>query len=243
MQANIDGYSEYKYKYFNDGAHIKSYHVIRHKYDFFKDQFGFRDILLFSLRELAKEVKARGYKEFALLSFTDEDKDKITIDEYLNNFDPKKINLIYNYKTGKNEGSGIGSYLALGLNVALAVASVKTANSSNIVNNSDLFANSVDGIMSDKGIKSNKKEKKFITHKGTAIDNKNEVDSLRNNIFYNVIELAAFVTNSSEKSKHKNFKVFTIKEVEKYFKKRNPYRIKELYKTNKLYVSRGLIEE
>lgn len=44
---SLDAYSEFNYKYFKDGISINTFTLLKYKYHLEKEQFGFRDILLF----------------------------------------------------------------------------------------------------------------------------------------------------------------------------------------------------
>lgn len=231
--TDIDAYSEYKYRYSHDGISVKTYTVLKYEFNEKKKQFGFRDILLFSLRDAAREVKERGFKHIHVFFMNDLKKEKITIDDYLNNFNPNTSNYIYNYKVGKKESSlGIGSLIGLGLNIALAAAAINSSNP-------DLLTNSLNGIGSSK------KGVNLIADIGSAVDNANEVNYINNKLFCNVIELPFWMIYDEKyvyKDKNAVTK-FSVQEIEDYFKNKNPFRIKELYLTNKHYITKGLIEE
>ncbi|MGP2658094.1 hypothetical protein ACOJTA_13740 [Malaciobacter sp. WC5094] len=231
--SNIDAYSEYKYNYYSDGIAIKTYTILKYEFNESKNQFGFRDILLFSLRDAAREAKEKGFKNIHVYFNNKLKKDNISIDEYLTNFNPNNINYIYNYKIGKQESSfGIGSIIGLGLNIALATVAVSTSNH-------DLLGNSLNGIASSK------KGVNLITDLGSAIDNANEKTYKDKKLFCNVIELPFWMMydENFDFKKRDTIVKFSIKEIEIYFKKKNPFRIKDLYTTNKHYITRGLIEE
>jgi hypothetical protein len=228
---SLDAYSEYSYSYHTNGTIIDFYTLLKYQYNAEKEQFGFRDILLFSLREIQKEAKNLGYKDFYIVFNSELNKKEITIDEYLNNFNTKNNNFIYPYYKSSNGSSIVGSALSLGANVALATVAAKNISSGNNVSAStDVFANSVDGIMT------NKKGKNIFND----LSNKFEVDSLNNGVFYNTLEQRAWFMNDKEyKFESSNIVKISVAEVEKYFEK-NPFRIKELYSTDKYLITRGI---
>lgn len=239
---SVDVYSEYTYKYFSDGASVKLYSLLKYQNNKYKNQYGFKDILLWSLKEASDEAKRTGYENFHIMYYTSEPRkivSNVTIDEYLNNLDPTKVNYLYQYNIGKKEGVGVGSIIALGANVAMGAAAVKNINSGNNVSSSvDVLGHSVDGVISDKSGKNI-----FKDMSGNAIYNKIEIDSFNKGIFYNVIEQYVWFMHDKNYifNNPKTIK-FTVEEVDKYFEK-NPYRIKELYTTNKHLITRGLSDE
>lgn len=232
---SVDAYSEYYYKYYNNGMEIKFNTILKYQYNKSKNQFGFRDILLFSLKEISDEAKKLGYENFHILFFSEKDMKNVTIDDYLNNFAPSLVNYIYPYNVGKKDGVGLGSVVALGANVAMATVAVKNVNSgNNISSSSDVFAHSVDGVMTDT------KGKNIFKDIGSSIDNKNEIDNLNKSIFYNTIEQEVwFMDDKNYDFKNPKTIKFSVQEVDKYFET-NPYRIKELYTTQKHLITRGL---
>lgn len=238
---SVDVYSEYNYKYFEKGIDINFDSMMRYQYSKVKNQFGFRDILLYSLKEISDEAKRLGYESFFIAYFPTQPKktvSNVSIDEYLNNFDPNKVNYIYPYNVGKKEGAGLGSALALGANIAMGAAAVKNINSGNNISASnDVLGHSVNGVMSDKS------GKNIFTDIGNSIDNKVEVDNLNNGVLYNVIEQEAwFMNDKNYVDNNPNIIKFSVQEIDKYFEK-NPYRIKELYTTKKHLITRGLKSE
>lgn len=231
---SLDAYSEYNYKYFKDGISISTFTLLKYKYSLEKEQFGFRDILLFSLREIAKEARARGFENFHIVlnnnMYSNLEKQEISIDEFLDNFNPKKYDLIYPYYNRKS--SGLGSALSLGANLAVATVAVNNISSgnNNVSASSDALGNSLDGVMT------NKKGKNIFND----LTNKNEIDSINQDIFYNTIEMIYFFNNKNDfLFKEKFIKKIDVSEVERYFKK-NPFRIKELYTTDKYLLTRGI---
>ena len=209
----IDAYTEYKYKYVLDGITAKTYTVLKYEFNEKKKQFGFKDILLFSLRDAAREAKERGFKNIHVFFMNDLKKKKITIDDYLNNFNPNNTNYVYNYKIGKKESSlEIGSLIGLGLNIALATTAVKSSNH-------DLLNNSLNGIGSSK------KGVNLISDIGSAIDNVNEVNYINNKLFCNVIELPFWMMYDESFDFKKNDTVtkFSVQEIENYFKNKKKY--------------------
>lgn len=239
---SVDVYSEYTYKYFDDGVSVKFYSLIKYQNNKTLNQYGFRDILLLSLKEASDEAKKLGYENFHILYYTFEPRKivgNISVDEYLNTFDPTKVNYIYTYNIGKKEGTGLGGVLALGANIAMGAAAVKNINSGNNVSSSvDVLGHSVNGVMSDKSGKNI-----FKDIAGNSIDNKSEITCFNNGIFYNVIEQYVWFMNDKNYIFNNAQTIkFTVQEIDKYFEK-NPYRIKELYTTNKHLITRGLRDE
>lgn len=235
---SVDVYSEYNYKYYNNAISSDLNTLLKYQFDKEKKQYGFVDILLFSLREASNEAKRLGFDHFNLYYSVDHKNKDVSIDEYLTNFDPNKINYVYPYNVGKKEGAGIGSILALGANIAMATVAVKGASSgSNVSSSSNVFANSVNGVMTDKS------GQNIFKDAGGIIDNKVEADTLNKGVFYNVIEQSIWLTYDKNYD-FKNPKIikFSVQEVDKYFEK-NPFRIKELYSTEKHLITRGLKDE
>lgn len=231
----LDVYSEYNYIYYSNGIGIKFYTLLKYQYNKEKNQFGFRDILLFSLKEVAQEAKKLGYKNFHLYYLENHSKPNVTIDEYLNTFDPNKVNYIYPYNVGKNESGGLGSVLALGANIALATVAIKSGSSgNNISNSSNVLSQSVNGIMTDKS------GQNIFKDIGNTIDNKVEVDNFNKEIFYNTIEQEVFLIDDVNYDfKDSRIIKFDVQEIEQYFEN-NPFRIKELFSTEKHLITRGL---
>lgn len=238
---SLDAYSEYTFKYYPESLNVKFYTLLRYQNNRYLNQFGFRDILLYSLKEVADEAKRLGYENFNIYFIPTEPRktvSNVSIDEYLNNFNPAKANYIYPYNVGKKDGSGIGSVIALGANVALGATALKSGNASNVSSRADVFAHSVDGVMTEQ---SGRNIIKDAT--GTSIDNKIEIDSMNSNVFYNTIEQEVWFTyDKNFIYEHPNIIKFSVDEVDKYFEK-NPYRIKELYTTKKHLITRGLKDE
>lgn len=237
---SVDVYSEYNYMYYSDGTHVRFYNLLKYQYNLEKNQFGFRDILLYSLREVANEAKKLGFENFFIV-YTNGQNKTIPIDEYLNNFNPTQYTTIYPYSVGKKESSGIGSVLALTANVALGAAALKSGSSGNNVSaSSNVFGQSLNGVMTDK------KGENIFNDIGNSIDNKSEVDAVKAGIFYNTFEQQAWFMNDKNKAfifeKDPNLIKFSVADVENYFAKGNPFRIKELYTTDKHLITRGLLK-
>ena len=238
---SLDVYSEYNYAYFNDGTHVRFYNLLKYQYNLEKNQYGFRDILLCSLREIANEAKRLGYENF-FIEYVDGQNKTIPIDEYLNNYNPTQYTTIYPYSVGKKESSsGIGSVLALTANVALGAAALKSASSGNNVSaSSNVFGQSLNGVMTDK------KGENIFNDIGNSLDNKSEIEAVKGGIFYNTFEQYAWFLNDKNKSfvfdKNPNLIKFNVSDIENYFAKSNPFRIKELYTTDKHLITRGLIK-
>ena len=164
---SVDVYSEYNYKYYNNAISIDLNTLLKYQFNKEKNQYGFTDILLFSLREASNEAKRLGFDYFNLYYSAEHKNKNVSIEEYLNNFDPNKINYVYPYNVGKKESSGIGNILALGANIAMATVAVKGASSgSNVLSSSNVFANSVNGVMTDKS------GQNIFKDAGNIIDNK-----------------------------------------------------------------------
>ena len=237
---SLDVYSEYNYAYYNDGTHVRFYNLLKYQYNLEKKQYGFRDILLYSLREIATEAKRLGYENF-FIEFINGQNKTISVDEYLNNYNPVQYTTIYPYSVGKRESSGIGSVLSLTANVALGAAALKSASSGNNVSaSSNVFGQSLNGVMTDK------KGENIFNDIGNSLDNKSEIDAVKDGLFYNTLEQYVWFTNDKNKTfvfdKNPNLIKFNVSDIENYFAKENPFRIKELYTTDKHLITRGLIK-
>ena len=231
MSPNIDAYTEFKYTYYYDGIRIDSHNIIKYKFNKEKNQYGSRDILLYSLKHLSKEVQNNGYDKFYLVYNNKEKKKTILIEDLLKEFNPSiQKGLVYNHQKGKSDsGMKLGSFLAFAGNIALMTAGAKAGNGI-------ILGNGLDGVLSNK--KGNLLNDVF---KGS---NQNELNALANNIIYDTSDLAIIAGDFTlEEEKYLYHILLDTNDINAYFKKQNPFRIKELNSTNKNYFVRGLRKE
>lgn len=227
MDPDVDAYTEYKYKYLLNGVQIDAHNII--KYEFGKNKYGFKDILLFSLRGISNEMKKNGYKKFILFLNNEKKIKNSTIETILKNYNPSSSILAYNYAIGKKKSNfTFSSLLSLVGNIALIATGISNPN------NIDMLGHGLDGVMSGK--KGN-----LINDTFNRLENTHERKLFKNKLFFDSSNLSTMGMASLTNIKgYRYMTILTVKEVDEYFKDKNKFRIKELNKTKKHYIERGL---
>lgn len=225
--SEIDAFIRYNYEYLNGATMFQANTIIKYDFSGSKNRYGYKDILLYSLRSIAKEVKQAGENDFAMIYFSDEKvQKKYTLKEFIKHYSNKKNKMARIFKEKEDSGSSfLGSALKIAGGVAmLAIAKNSIANSGHTMNSTTFIEHGTGATLSPL----DNKEENNIKSQGKYFDQSNFL------IYYGK-EL-----NNKEFRQNKNIALFSVKEIENYFKKENPFRIKELYTANNKLIVRGM---
>ena len=238
---DLDAFSEIRYQYFKDGIRVDLSSIFKYRFDQPNNQYGSKDILLLSFREIAKEAKVNGYKYFYAFNNYKKFEDVESFAKFVNSFNPSKYGLVYDYTKGKDDKSSslLGSLgktvLAVG-GLALATAGSATGNFKAIDAGMGAF---------NVGTKNRNNDDGDIYGEYTPgkdqIDNDSlfELGAYKIGKIYDGIDLICYFFDKDLKPN--NTLKFNTDDVLSYFEEDNSFRIKELYDTKNHFIVRGVI--